>query len=154
MFVQAMELNTSDQHLRESTTSGVTFLVHYLVRTTLSQIPTLSPHTNTQPRGSWMKIPFEVPGGSKDVETARLAATKSLGQVPTAHTCDNVLELPNYWTFLMRHDGRDEKTQLSAVPKGDVSWVISTEGLNALHGSRPTFYTLEVFRGSQYPEWY
>ncbi|CAM9110918.1 unnamed protein product [Ectocarpus fasciculatus] len=66
-----------------------------------------------------IEIPFEVPGGSKDVETARLAATKSLGQVPTAHTCDNVLELPNYWTFLMRHDGRDEKTQLSAVPKGD-----------------------------------
>ncbi|CAN0318237.1 unnamed protein product, partial [Ectocarpus sp. 13 AM-2016] len=48
-----------------------------------------------------------------DIETSRLAATKSLGQVPTAHTCDNVLELPNYWMLLMRHEGRDEKTQLS-----------------------------------------
>ncbi|CAN0234772.1 unnamed protein product, partial [Ectocarpus sp. 12 AP-2014] len=66
-----------------------------------------------------IEIPFEIPGGSKDIETGRLAATKSLGQVPTAHTCDNILELPNYWMLLMRHEGRDEKTQLSDVSVGD-----------------------------------
>ncbi|CAM9322479.1 unnamed protein product, partial [Ectocarpus sp. 8 AP-2014] len=66
-----------------------------------------------------IEIPFEIPGGSKDIETARLAATRSLGQVPTAHTCDNILELPNYWMLLMRHEGRDEKTQLSGVSVGD-----------------------------------
>ncbi|CBJ26942.1 possible MAPK [Ectocarpus siliculosus] len=84
-----------------------------------------------------IEIPFEVPGGSKDIETARLAATKSLGQVPTAHTCDNILELPNYWMLLMRHEGRDEKTQLSDVSVGDVSLVVLDEGLNTPTWSQP-----------------
>lgn len=96
----------------------------------LCQNPTLSSYVNTQPHASWTKIPFEIPGGRKDIETARLAATKSLGQVPTAHTCDNILELPNYWMLLMRHDGRDEKTQLSDVSVRDVSLVVLDEGLN------------------------
>jgi hypothetical protein len=29
---------------------------------------------------------------------------KVLGMVPTSHTCDNVFELPNYWTSLVKTD--------------------------------------------------
>lgn len=76
------------------------------------------------------QIPFELPASSKADEQAVAAATKALGQVPTAHTCDNILELPNYWVLLMRAEGRDEKTQACALPAADVR--DSSDGRTAL----------------------
>lgn len=76
-----------------------------------------------QPASSWLQIPFELPGGGKGDGSPNVVARKALGQVPTAHTCDNVLELPNYWALLMEVDGRDEKTPTTAIPAEDVSSV-------------------------------
>ena len=62
------------------------------------------------------KIPFEMPGGSSGKakkETRAQWAEKALGTVPTAHTCDNVLEMPNYWSLLMRAEGLEWATASS-----------------------------------------
>ncbi|CAM9591806.1 unnamed protein product [Scytosiphon promiscuus] len=65
-----------------------------------------------------IEILFEPPGGGKGNESSEMVARKALGQVPTAHTCDNVLELPNYWAILMRVDGIG-KTPPSAISAED-----------------------------------
>lgn len=66
------------------------------------------------------KIPFEPPGGGRGGEevSALVKAKRALGTVPTAHTCDNVLELPNYWALLLRAEGSLDDDGLG---KGDVS---------------------------------
>ncbi|CAM9976610.1 unnamed protein product [Ascophyllum nodosum] len=63
-----------------------------------------------------IEIPFEMPGGSSGKakkETRAQWAEKALGTVPTAHTCDNVLEMPNYWSLLMRAEGLEWATASS-----------------------------------------
>lgn len=73
------------------------------------------------------KVPFSLlsGGGGGGGPTASggddaTLAVKALGIVPMAHTCDNVLELPNYWTSVLRAEGitLDAATRL---PPEDVS---------------------------------
>ncbi|CAN0243386.1 unnamed protein product, partial [Discosporangium mesarthrocarpum] len=33
------------------------------------------------------------------------ALRRGICALPTAHTCDNILELPNYWEALLRSEG-------------------------------------------------
>lgn len=50
---------------------------------------------------------------------AQRVAERALGTVPTAHTCDNVLELPNYWALLVRAEGGERALSSQATVRGD-----------------------------------
>lgn len=49
------------------------------------------------------------------------AAKKALGTIPTSYTCDNLLELPNYWAPLLRTEGRSPQCDISKLPAEEVS---------------------------------
>lgn len=85
-----------------------------------TRLSSLRTRPASQPLVEPYQIPFELPGGGDGDESAAAAAAKALGQVPMAHTCDNILELPNYWLLLMRAEGVDEKTKLSSLSAAEV----------------------------------
>ncbi|KAG5189365.1 hypothetical protein JKP88DRAFT_143452, partial [Tribonema minus] len=62
-------------------------------------------------------MPPEARAGSNRSASASDAAQSLLGRVPCAHTCDNVLEVPDYWTALVTEAGFDPKRGLPASAK-------------------------------------
>lgn len=69
-------------------------------------------------------MPFGIPpegSSEKGKEGRALAAERALGIVPTAHTCDNVLEIPNYWSLMLRAEARERDLSLDDLSPDEVS---------------------------------
>lgn len=79
-----------------------------------------SPARARLPHTAPSQVPFEPPPRGDDEAEAMAEARRALGVLPTAHTCENVLEFPNYWALLLRSEGLSPAGHGLDLPKQHV----------------------------------
>jgi hypothetical protein len=60
-----------------------------------------------------------------------------LQKLPSAHTCTNTIELPNYWQSKLKVDSQENETGSGNTKRGEaeLAWILQSKLLLAIEGS-------------------